>query len=283
MRKFPLLAVFFAGSLSLLGLAVFGARAEAAYGGCGARVAEIVRSAYPSAKGSGDGTYEFDGFTISVAKDDALSAVPQNVICRVWPARPELTLVAVPLMSQMSDDGNTGDLEVLVVDSATNQVKQRQMFKNLMSDDALHITSLSFDTAFYQLAPGRVAFGLRLSEEGSSRPNPFGDTSLRLFDIDGDQLRLIVDGLLVEEMDGEWDTNCAGEFHNTKRTLSMQPSKTKDFADILIAEARTTSINTPAGDDCKSEDKTSSSQIRLRYNGTVYPLTKGLTQVQDAD
>ncbi|ANL38090.1 hypothetical protein [Rhizobium phaseoli] len=98
-------------------------------------------------------------------------------------------------------------------------------------------------TARYQLAPKRTAFGLRVSQEGSSRANPFGETTLWLFAIEGDGLKPIRDDVVVRESHGEWDTVCAGEFSETTRTLSMVPSAKDTVADIIVTETTTTSVN----------------------------------------
>ncbi|WP_245424994.1 hypothetical protein [Rhizobium sp. M10] len=247
---------------------------------CAGRAADIIRRAYPSATNADDRTLLFEGATITLPKGDSVDGDPHAVICRVWPAQPQLTLIAVPLMTEQSDSENEGDIELLVVDSANLQVRQRLRLDGLMSDDAFRVRSVAFDTARYQLAPKRTAFGLRVSLDGSSRANPFGETTLWLFAIEGDGLKPVLDNIVVGESHGEWDTVCAGEFSETTRTLSMVPSAKATVADIVVTEKTTTSVNRVGTDNnCNSEDKTTIDKRRLRYDGSAYGVPKDLKRV----
>jgi hypothetical protein len=255
-----------------LGIAVSAPAASAGQNQCAGRASDIIRLAYPGAKNADD-AFLFGGATITYNVDGD----PRRVICRIWPAQPQLTLVAVPLMTEQSDSENEGDIELLVVDSTNLHVKQRLRLQGLMSDDAIHVESVAFDTARYQLAPGKTAFGLRVTLEGSSRANPFGETTLWLFSVDADGLKPVLDNIVVSENHGEWDTACAGEFDETTRTLSMGSPAKGVFADIVVAEKTTTSVATVGKDgDCQSEDKTTIGKHRLRYDGAKYIVPKDL-------
>lgn len=259
-----------------LGVAVGAPAASAGQNECAGRASDIIRLAYPRANNADD-AFLFGGATITLPTDDDVDGDPRRVICRTWPAQPQLTLVAVPLMTEQSDSENEGDIELLVVDSTNLHVKQRLRLQGLMSDDAIHVESVAFDTARYQLAPGKTAFGLRVTLEGSSRANPFGETTLWLFSVDADGLKPVLDNIVVSENHGEWDTACAGEFNETTRTLSMGSPAKGLFADIVVAEKTTTSVATVGKDgDCQSEDKTTIGKHRLRYDGSKYTVPKDL-------
>ncbi|MBB2817130.1 UNVERIFIED_ORG: hypothetical protein GGD59_000347 [Rhizobium esperanzae] len=278
MKRFSNVRTLFFAPVVLIGLG-----APAALAGqneCVGRAADIIRHAYPSATNADDGTLLFEGATITLSKSDSVDGDPHAVICRVWPAQPQLTLIAVPLMTEQSDSENEGGIELLVVDSTNLQVRQRLRLDGFMSDDAFRVRSVALDTARYQLAPKRTAFGLRVSREGSSRANPFGETTLWLFAIEGDGLKPILDNVVVRESHGEWDTVCAGEFSETTRTLSMVPSAKDTVADIIVTEKTTTSVNRVGTDnDCNSEDKTTTDKHRLRYDGSGYGVPKDLKRV----
>ncbi|RFB88565.1 hypothetical protein B5K11_24065 [Rhizobium leguminosarum bv. trifolii] len=279
MKRFLNVRILFFAPIVLMGLG-----APAALAGqneCGGRAAEIIRRAYPSATDADDGTLLFEGATVTLPKDDNADSDPHAVICRVWPVQPQLTLVAVPLMTEQSDSENEGDIELLVADSTNLKIKQRLRLDGLMSDDAVRVRSVAFDTARYQLAPGRTAFGLRVSLEGSSRANPFGETTLWLFSIESDALKPVLDNIVVGESHGEWDTACAGEFSETTRTLSMVASAKSAVADIVVTEKTTTSVNTVGTDnDCNSEDKTTAAKHQLRYDGSGYSVPKDLKRIE---
>ncbi|WP_210299568.1 MULTISPECIES: hypothetical protein [Rhizobium] len=277
-KRFSNVRTLFFAPIVLIGL---GAPAGlAGQNECAGRTADIIRRAYPSATNADDGTLLFEGATLTLAKGDGVDGDPHAVICRVWPAQPQLTLIAVPLMTEQSDSENEGDIELLVVDSTNLQVRQRLRLDGLMSDDAFRVRSVAFDTARYQLAPKRTAFGLRVSRDGSSRANPFGETTLWLFSIEGDRLKPVLDNIVVGESQGEWDTVCAGEFSETTRTLSMVPSAKDTIADIVVTEKTRTSVNTVGTDNgCKSEDETTTRKYRLRYDGSGYGVPKDLKRV----
>ncbi|TGQ51093.1 hypothetical protein EN854_34020, partial [Mesorhizobium sp. M4B.F.Ca.ET.211.01.1.1] len=101
------------------------------------------------------------------------------------------------------------DIELLVVDRNSKQVRQRLLQPGLITDDAIAIRKIEFDTGRYGLAPGVTAFGLRIEMANHSQANPFSETDLRLYAVAGDALRMVLDGLVVAGNGGEGDTNCA--------------------------------------------------------------------------
>ncbi|MBB5575434.1 hypothetical protein [Rhizobium paranaense] len=244
---------------------------------CAGRAADIIRQAYPTATAGSDGTFVFEDATITLPAPDSVRDDPHAVICRIWPAQPELMLVAVALMTELSDTENEGDIELLMVDSTSLKVKQRLRLEGLVSDDAVRVTSVAFDTARYQLAPGKMAFGLRIALEGSSRPNPFGETTLWLFAIDNDRLKTVLDNIAIGRSEGEWDTMCAGEFHETIRTLSMESSANTAVSDILVSEKVTTTVNKAGkADECNTDEKVTTGKRRVLYEGSQYNVPKDL-------
>ena len=64
--------------------------------------------------------------------------------------------------AQSIDGQHIGDVELLVVDRKSLQVRQRLLQPGLMDDDAIAIRGIEFDTGRYGLAPGVTAFGLRI-------------------------------------------------------------------------------------------------------------------------
>jgi hypothetical protein len=123
----------------------------------------IVTQAWSDTASIADDSIRVGNATVTLA-----AGTPQSVLCKVWPARPELMLAAVPLMTTPADakDYSTGDLELLVLDSATLLVKQRLRLPNRMNDDAMYISSISLDTARWKVAADQLAFGLRINKSG---------------------------------------------------------------------------------------------------------------------
>ena len=202
------------------------------------------------------------------------------MVCKVWPAHDDLLLVAVPLIdsAKSSDGEHIGDIELLVVDKKTLQVRQRLLQPGLMNDDAIAIRGIEFDTGRYGLAPGVTAFGLRIEMANHSQPNPFNETDLRLYAIAGNALRMVLDGLVVAGYGGEGDTNCAGSFHSSQVSLTMSPKIHRGYHDIIVVERNDTDKPAPDKDgECQSHPgKSMSRTYRLRYDGSRYPVPASL-------
>ena len=261
-----------------LGLAAAGlSPAWAAADDCG-DAAALVQQAYPKARKSADGA----SFTlephISIALADA--DTPFVLVCKIWPAHDDLLLVAVPLTdsAQSSDDGHVGDIELLVVDKNSLQVRQRLLQPGLITDDALAIRKIELDTGRYRLAPEVSAFGLRIEIANHSQANPFSETDLRLYALAGDVLRLVLDGLVVAGHGGEGDANCAGSFHSTEVNLAMSPVGHHGYHDMAVAEQTDTDNPSPDKDgECQSHPgKSVQRSYRLRYDGSLYPVPEAL-------
>lgn len=253
--------------------------AQAATGDCG-DVAALVQQAYPKARKGADGaSFTLEPHT-SITQALWDGDEPFGVVCKIWPAHDDLLLVVVPLIdsAKSSDDGHVGDIELLVVDRKSLQVRQRLLQPGLMTDDAIAIRKVEFDTGRYGLAPGVTAFGLRIDMANHSQPNPFSETDLRLYAVAGDALRVVLDSIVVAGSGGEGDTNCAGSFHSSQVSLAMSPASHHGYRDITVVERTDTDNPSPDKDgECQSHPgKSVSKTYRLRFDGSRYPVPEPL-------
>ncbi|MER8531053.1 hypothetical protein [Mesorhizobium sp. M0494] len=219
--------------------------AKAAAGDCG-DAAALVQQAYPKARKSADGT----SFTLephtSITSTLPESEAPFGLVCKIWPAHVDLLLVAVPLIDRANGDHlHVGDIELLVVDRNTLRVRQRLLQPGLMTDDAIAIRKVEFDTGRYALAPEVTAFGLRIEMANHSQANPFTETDLRLYALAGGALRVVLDGLVVAGTGGEGDASCAGSFHSSQVRLTMSPARHQGYHDIIAVERTDTDNPSP--------------------------------------
>lgn len=256
--------------------------AWAAADDCG-DAAALVQQAYPKARKSADGA----SFTLEPQISIALTAADGDtpgLVCKMWPAKDGLLLVAVPLIdsAKSSDGEHVGDIELLVVDSKSLQVRQRLLQPGLMNDDAIAIRKVEFDTGRYRLAPDVTAFGLRIEMANHSQPNPFAETDLRLYALDGDALRMVLDGLVVADNGGEGDTNCAGSFHSSQVSLAMSPARHHFYHDIKVVEQADTDNPSPdKNGECQSHPgKSVKRTYRLRYDGSRYQAPAALKALE---
>jgi len=245
--------------------------AEAQDRECG-NVDAIVRHAYPGAVAQGERSVRAENRTLTLPSPSSIN--PHAIVCRRWRGQPGLVLVAVPLITQVSVDSTLGDLDVLVVDEATGRTRQRLRLPHAMDDDAVRISGISFDTAAYRIAPDRLAFGVRREWAGSSRPNPFMETTLSLFEPRGSALAPVLDDLIVQRSQGEWDLSCAGETIVTERILRMIPGRRGQDVSVLERITHSTSREAGGGECATTDQAVAPRTIRLSFDGERYEVPR---------
>ncbi|MCP9232996.1 hypothetical protein NMG46_22550 [Mesorhizobium sp. LMG 17147] len=252
--------------------------ALATAGDCG-DAAALVQQAYPKAQKSADGT----SFTLephtSITSTLPESDAPFGLACKIWPAHNELLLVAVPLIDTANADHlHVGDIELLVVDRNTLRVRQRLLQPGLMTDDAIVIEKVEFDTGLYALAPEVTAFGLRIELAHHSLTAPFTETDLRLYALVRGELHVVLDGLVVAGSGGDSDGSCAGSFHSSQVSLAISPASHHGYHDITAVERSNTDDPSPdQNGECQSHpSKPVKRTYRMRYDGSRYPVPAAL-------
>lgn len=198
----------------------------------------------------------------------------EQSICKVWPARPELTLIAVPLVRTEHDSHGETDLEVLLLDSARQDFVARLVEPNRLDWDAIYVTRLAFDTAPYRLRGDDLAFGLRISRENGSRVNPFNETQLHLYEFEARRLRLLLGELPVALSWGEWDTNCTGEFSETKGVVIItERIGNHGYRDLRLKDTRVERRMALVDGQCQTvEESTHRYQLPIEYDEERYLL-----------
>lgn len=260
-------------SLSLSFVGLFSA--DVAAMDCPSRLYDLLKAAYPDAESeTGD-----DGELLRTNDEQPRWIRLDEVACKVWPASPDKTLIAVRLYRQAAYalDEETTDLEVLVADSARARILQRYRENDALTADAIRISSVTLDTARYRLNEDTIAFGVRVGYSGSSRANPYASTVLSLYAAKGDALRPVLKKLEVSRERGEWDTNCVGEFESAQRTVAIDAKRDHGYAGLLINGVEETRRNVVEGEDCTDvagpKKKTSA---RLAFDGREYAVPEDL-------
>ena len=195
-------------------------------------------------------------------------------ICKVWPARPHLTLIALPLVRAEYDGYGETDLEVLVLDNAKQRFVARLVEPDKLDWDAIYVEGMSFDTAPYRLRKEDIAFGVRISRSGSSRPNPFYETQLNLYQLDTQQLRPLLSELPVRKVWGEWDTNCAGVFSKTEGVIIITDQVgNQGYRDLLLKDTRVERREALVDGECQTvEESTHRYQLPIEFGDERYLL-----------
>lgn len=234
----------------------------------------IVRQAYPGAVAQGERSVRAGNRTLTLPSPSSID--PHAIVCRRWRGQPGLVLVAVPLIAQVGVDSTLGDLDVLVVDEATGKTRHRLRIAHAMDDDAVRISGVSFDTAAYRLTPDRLAFGVRREWAGSSRPNPFMETTLSLYEPRDGALSPVLDDLMVGRSQGEWDLSCSGETITTERILRMVPGPRGQDISILERTTHSTSEEAKSGECSTTDQALAPRTIRLSFDGERYDVPRSL-------
>ena len=144
----------------------------------------------------------------------------------------------------------------------------------------MRFDGLSIDTARYKLTSDLRAFGVRAGFTGSSRANPFEQSVLSLYVREGNALRPVLEQLVIESSNGEWDTHCVGEFSRTQRTLDLAKTSSHGFADLIVRSVTTGTQNTLGKTDCESTDSVGKTVLTtLRYDGRQYVVPKDMRGV----
>lgn len=201
-----------------------------------------------------------------------------DVQCKVWPARPELTLIAVPVPQVKNEGYGETDLEVLVTDSASGQLRARRLEKHLLDWDAVEVSALILDTAPYRVRADKLAFAVRVERRVNSRATLFSERFLMLYVLEDGQLHPLLERLVMEALQGESDTNCASEWSEVKRTLAVAEKPGRDgYRDLILREKLESNRTDVHGEGCDTvEQHQRQKSYRLVYDGQRYPVPAGL-------
>lgn len=202
--------------------------------------------------------------------------------CKVWPANPAQTLAVLPLPQKGgSADQTVYDVEVLVADSKTGAVIAHSFEPSAIQSDAVGLQGIALDTARWQLTPRQLAFGVSKRYENSSRVSSFEATTLSLYVIDGDKLRRVLGNLTTRQGNGDWDGDCAGQFSDTARAISIGPVGRGGYAALHVSEKTVDKIQTLAGEQCAGKDQAAKrANFTLEYDGVRYGVPAALSYDQ---
>ncbi len=220
---------------------------------------------------------------VEAAQDLSNSSVEPNtayVACKPWGLAPG-KLVALVVMPSPKVDHTGFDLDILVMvadDDFRNPVVL--VAEDFVGSDAIKLSGIGLDTAAYKLGPDKLGFGVWQTLSGSSRPNPYEARKLSLFALSNNTLKRLLDNIDTEVSQGEWDTNCTGEFQNTKRVIQISDQSTNGFADLLVKQTRSKQTarvakSSKGSSDCNETSiKLPLKLFSLKFSGDKYKLPK---------
>jgi hypothetical protein len=199
--------------------------------------------------------------------------------CKVWPAFNDQAIsVKSTFLPDSADDNDVGtfDLDLSIVNSSAKTIASYHK-PGAYNSDAISLDDLKIDTARYNVAPGLRAFGLRSMFGHSSRANPYEKTDLALYVREGNQLRPVLEGLVIFKNNGEWMSDCEGEGQKVRRTLEIGKTSHNGFADLIITSNRSALKTYKSGKECVSKTTDlGKTQITLKYDGKQYVVPEDL-------
>lgn len=210
----------------------------------------LLKQAYPTAERVSDGLAVKSGGYAQLIN-------PDNVVCKAWPYRPELTLAAIPLLEAVPpvEGENKGDVEIIVFNRTIGKMLARRLETGMAFSDAIGFSSLELDTARYDLSSDLRAFGLRTSQHGSSRVNPYDEHALWLYTFNNGGIERVLDGLIVQRTNGENDGDCSGSSTTIKRTLTIAPKKEPGYRELLVEQTVMHETSTKTAAECHSSNR----------------------------
>jgi hypothetical protein len=210
--------------------------------------------------------------------------LPVLTACQVWPAHPGQAIFAIASPRDRGSPDGLGayDLQVLLLEHAPPDAIQHRM-PNILARftqtaafpiDSVHLSHLGIDTAGWQLAADVQAFGIRSTMNVRSSSQLHSEDWLRLYRREDALLLPVLDPLVVHRTTGAWDTRCAGQAMQLRRSVGMAHQGTKPYADIILTEA-VSDISTLSqdGGDCEQRVvERSSARYVLSFTAEGYAL-----------
>ncbi|MEJ6817065.1 hypothetical protein PseuLF5_08600 [Pseudomonas sp. LF-5] len=199
--------------------------------------------------------------------------------CNVWPAFPSqaISVKSTYLADSGGDDAGVFDLDLSIVNASNYNPIASYRKPGAYNSDAVRLDDLRIDTARYRLAPQVRAFGLRSMFAHSSRAIPYEKTDLALYVREGNELRPVLEGLVVAKNNGEFINDCEGYTKTIRRTVEIGPSSHHGLADLIVTTNGSKMKNTQSGKECLSKTtRLKQKRITLTYDGQQYIVPEDL-------
>lgn len=233
---------------------------------CDEGIVNTIQKAYPNSVKPTE-TWQRE-MALGDSKERIASISKSGSQCKVWPAFPELAIVAFGIEDQ--DDGKLYDLEIFIVSIKDNNIVSHYIDKWVLGADRSHYSPIKLDTAYYKLNDSTIAFGVRVSKDGF--------TNLELYAFKDGNIKKVMEHLVVSDSYGETGTSCAGWFTDIKRIVIIEEQKSSGFYNLKINTTHRDydKERTVSSDDDSPCFETNNKYQRysniLKFDGTSYPV-----------
>lgn len=176
--------------------------------------------------------------------------------------------------SDFSEEGHyTYKCHVILYNASDKIITNRYVIPNIESD-VIRLAGLNFDFAPYMVKSNVRAFGLRIRHSGMSRVNPYEEEKITLFVQEKDKLVPVLKDFTSYLSNGDWDTNCAGEFNMKSAVFVLEPTSSNGFFDVKVNYKEVKTINKLVSGDCKATETATKSSAKLVYVNGSYQVKK---------
>ena len=239
---------------------------------CGDSLPKIIRNAYPQAIPTERGYRLPEDHKPHVMTGRDI--LREEVACAPWPVHRGWTLVAVRLRQAQTDpDIVSADLDVLVVETRSGKILYRLFERNGAETAMSVMDGLDIDTTAWRLNSNVTAFGVMLSQVRDSERLPYRLRTLKLYVVEGDELRRVLADFHVGMERGEKRGACDAWFETHVLTLSRGESASNGMWDWLAHTAVTRRTSTMAGGECRTTEEVRPIRTsKLSYRGRQYYL-----------
>ncbi len=196
------------------------------------------------------------------------------VVYKIIPNDKTETIVVIPEVVSEGEGYFELNSYILIVDTKTGKIKNKYFESsetNNWTSDAVVLKDISIDTAPYQISDTNRAFGIRVHYYGMSKANPYSNTTISLFIKLGNRLKKVLNSFDLLNYNGEWDTNCVGEFIDEKKILILSSNKTNGFHNLIVKNQITVTKNfEDKNGGCDYKEKKTIKKTILKFNGREY-------------
>ncbi|PQA97092.1 hypothetical protein B0A69_03330 [Chryseobacterium shigense] len=158
----------------------------------------------------------------------------------------------------------------IVITDGNGAIKNQYFDPVEVTSDAIMLRSITIDTGLYTISNGIRAFGIKVSVQNGSQPNPYSSETISLYYPAGKTLKKVLNAFELNTYSGEWDTRCTGESDDNHSVIMMDKTQTSMFTDLKI---KTISVNRKTQEvngDCKENETSKTSYHILKFKNGKY-------------
>lgn len=158
----------------------------------------------------------------------------------------------------------------IVITDENGAIKNQYFDPVEITSDAIMLRSMTIDTGLYNISSGIRAFGVKVSVQNGSQPNPYSSETISLYYPSGNTLKKVLNEFELNRYGAEWDTRCTGEANDDSSVIMMDKTKTNNFTDLKIKTISVKRKTKEVNGDCKENETSKTSYRILKFKNGKY-------------